>query len=131
MTLSIQNILAEIDPDQVLIQPLDACLEGANRLQRGTKYTFVSDQPFTLNLSTMGIQTERQGLVLWLDRKEVKNILENDKGRPSCVPEKHENHLRLLRTSLQYLVEKGFGSISLSNDDLVDMLNKVDDLFTS
>lgn len=129
MTFSIQNLLAEISPDDVKFQMLDNSLRGADKNKNGDSHLkFVTSEQWGLG-PRFDVQTECQGIVLWLDRQEVKNIMADAGPSPVGVDPKHESYVRMLRTSLQYLVEKGVESRHLLHSDMAKMLNCVEDLF--
>lgn len=66
----ITELVSKIGDDNVKLQVLDQC---ATRMKydhkKGTEITFVTDQPVLLD------GTRDIGLVLWIDREKVKEIL--------------------------------------------------------
>jgi hypothetical protein len=64
--MKLSELIAAIGDENVGIQPLDVCADSLDwSAKKGTKITFVSDQPITPN------GTVKLGLVIWMDRDAV------------------------------------------------------------
>lgn len=66
--MKMSELIAAYGDDKVEFQNLDQCALSLNMNQKNTKITFGTNQRLDLN------GTERLGLVIWLDRKRVKEI---------------------------------------------------------
>lgn len=76
MTLS--ELIAEYGNDKVQFQRLDECASDINyAIKTGTRITFVTDEPVDLN------GTVKMGLLLWLDRARVAEILAKSRATPT------------------------------------------------
>jgi hypothetical protein len=68
--ISMTALLCAIGDDGIAFQSLDQSLLSANwSAEKGSKITFGTEQPVNLE------GTERLGLVLWLDRKQVAETM--------------------------------------------------------
>lgn len=68
MTLS--ELILAVGDDNVQFQNLDQCATDLNySAKKGSKITFGTEQPMTLD------GTQRLGLVVWLDRKQVADAV--------------------------------------------------------
>lgn len=72
MTLS--ELIAAYGDDKVQTQNLDQCAEKLNRNGGVTKITFSTEQPLTLD------GMDKLGLVVWLDRDRVAEIIKQSKA---------------------------------------------------
>jgi hypothetical protein len=69
MGIGITELIQKIGDDNVRLQPLDSCLTDMRSKKGENLYTFASEVPFDLK------GPNKLGLVLWLDRDDVKKIL--------------------------------------------------------
>lgn len=67
--MKLSELIARYGDDRVQFQNLDQCADTLNMGKKGTKITFGTEQKISLN------GTVQLGLVLWLDRKVVDEIL--------------------------------------------------------
>ncbi len=76
MGLKLSELIAAYGDDKVMFQILDTCTDSLNLTKRGiTKVTFGAEgQPFDYN------GTKNLGLVVWLDRDRVKEIVAASKA---------------------------------------------------
>lgn len=78
--ISMTALLNAIGDDGIGFQNLDHSLINADwSAKKGSKITFGTDQTVTLE------GTEKLGLVLWLDRKQVAETMARLKAEPSDV----------------------------------------------
>lgn len=68
MTLS--ELIAAYGDDRVSFQKLDDCVETMNMTPKGTKASFVTPEKIDFNGFT------KLGLIVWLDREKVVEILD-------------------------------------------------------
>lgn len=71
--MNVAELLAAYGGDKVQYQALDACAEAMNMNRGTTRITFGTEQP----LGPEG--TVMMGIVVWLDRDRVAEILANDR----------------------------------------------------
>ncbi len=70
MSVSVCDLIAQLGDDNIQLQNLDNCATKLNYSKKnGTAITFVTETPLTPQ------GTERLGLVLWLPRDKVAEIL--------------------------------------------------------
>jgi hypothetical protein len=72
--ISVADIVNGVGSDNIVLQNLDHCLIGINKTKDGSKVTFgtqMIDPSFALNCE----QQEKIGLILWLPRKKVREIV--------------------------------------------------------
>ena len=70
MGLGIVELMSKIGDDKITFQNLDQCTISADWTRnKGTKITFGTEEPLGPN------GTKRIGLVVWLDRAEVAEIV--------------------------------------------------------
>lgn len=69
MTIGVAELVAKLGDDNIKFQPLDQCAINFRQTKSGNHVTFVTDQPFDLEGS------KEMGIVLWLPRDKVKEIL--------------------------------------------------------
>lgn len=69
MGIGIAELVAKLGDDNIKFQPLDSCAVNFRATKAGNEVTFVTDQPFSLD------GTPEMGIVLWLPRDKVKEIL--------------------------------------------------------
>ena len=75
MALALSELIAAYGDDNVQFQNLDQCADALNySAKNGTKITFGTEQPLTPN------GTEKLGLVVWMDRKRVAEIIAASKS---------------------------------------------------
>lgn len=74
MTLKLSELIAKHGDDTVQFQNLDQCAERMNMNKGVLKITFGTEQTFDLN------GTGRLGLVVWLDRDRVAEIIAESKA---------------------------------------------------
>jgi hypothetical protein len=75
MSLKLSELIAAYGDDKVQWQNLDHCLDNLKMNNGVSKITFGTEQPITLD------GTEKLGLVVWLDRKRVAEIVAKSKDR--------------------------------------------------
>ena len=75
--MKLSDLIAAYGDDVVTFQNLDDCASDLNMGKRGTKITFGTEERLTLN------GTEKLGLVVWLDRDRVAEIISARQGGPS------------------------------------------------
>ena len=75
MGLKLSEVLAEIGDDNYSIQILDQAMLNLELKKGYKKYTFGSQEPFN------GNGTIKQGIVIWLDRDQVKEIIQKNKEK--------------------------------------------------
>lgn len=81
--MKLSELIARYGDDRVQFQNLDECADSLNMGKRVTKITFGTEQKVGLN------GTEQLGLVLWLDRQRVAEIIAANKaasGEPASLP---------------------------------------------
>ena len=66
--MKLSELIAAYGDDAVQFQNLDQCATNFQTTKKGTLITFGSERPFSID----GI--DKLGLVVWLDRKRVKEI---------------------------------------------------------
>lgn len=71
--MRLSDLIARYGDDRVQFQNLDQCADSLNMGKTGTKITFGTEQKITPEGTVM------LGLVVWLDRKAVANIIAADK----------------------------------------------------
>lgn len=67
--MNLSELIAKYGDDKVTFQKLDDCAADLNMNKNGTRITFVTPERIGLN------GTEKMGLVVWLDRKQVAKII--------------------------------------------------------
>ncbi|MDW5314985.1 hypothetical protein [Rhizobium sp. PL01] len=67
--MNLSQLLATYGDDKVVFQALDTCMETMNMTKGHTKITFGTEQPINLD------GTVKMGLVVWLDRGRVAEIV--------------------------------------------------------
>lgn len=67
--MNLSELIAAYGDDKVTFQKLDDCVETMNMTPKGTKATFVTEEKVDFNGFT------KLGLVIWLDRDRVAEIL--------------------------------------------------------
>lgn len=72
--MRVSELIAAYGDDKVQFQNLDACATTLDMGKRGTKITFGTEERITPN------GTERLGLVIWLDRERVQEIVAASKS---------------------------------------------------
>jgi len=75
--MNLSELIARYGDDKVQFQSLDQCIESLKMNKGHSKITFGTEQPINLD------GTERMGLVVWLDRKRVAEIIAEAKANPS------------------------------------------------
>lgn len=75
--MNLSELIARYGDDKVQFQNLDQCTESLKMNKGHSKITFGTEQPINLD------GTERMGLVVWLDRKRVAEIIAEAKANPS------------------------------------------------
>jgi hypothetical protein len=68
--VKMSELISAYGDDKVEFQNLDQCTLSLNANTKGTKLTFGTEQSFDLK------GTKKLGLVIWLDRVRVKEIIE-------------------------------------------------------
>ena len=69
--MKLSELIAKYGDDNVQMQPLDGCIISADyKIKRGTHITFGTDARLC---PTKG--TEQMGIVVWMDRDKVKEII--------------------------------------------------------
>lgn len=77
MTLKLSELIAAYGDDKIQFQNLDECAETLNMNKGVTKITFGTPQ-------SVGLKgTEQLGLVVWLDRGKVAEIIAQSKESAS------------------------------------------------
>lgn len=71
--MKLSELIAAYGDDVVQFQNLDQCATSLNMSGKHTKITFGTEQPLTLE------GTDKLGLVVWLDRKRVQEIIAANK----------------------------------------------------
>ncbi len=71
--MNLSELIARYGDDKVRFQNLDQCTHAMNRTRNGTKITFATVESFNVD------GTEKLGLVVWLDRGRVKEIIGQEK----------------------------------------------------
>lgn len=72
--MKMSELIAKYGDDAVQFQNLDHCARDLNMNKGKTWITFGTEQPFDFN------GTQKLGLVLWLDRDKVKEIVAASKS---------------------------------------------------
>lgn len=67
--MNLSGLIALYGDDKVQVQNLDQCTESLSMNKGRSKITFGTEQPLNLD------GTERMGLVVWMDRKRVAEII--------------------------------------------------------
>lgn len=73
--MNMAELIAAYGGDKVAFQNLDQCADTVNMTKKCTKITFGTEEKVTLK------GTERLGLVLWLDRERVAEILAESRAK--------------------------------------------------
>jgi hypothetical protein len=73
MALKLSELIANYGDDKVEFQNLDLCADALNMSKGNSKITFGTTQPIGIN------GTKKLGLVVWLDRDRVKEIMADAK----------------------------------------------------
>lgn len=73
--MKLSELIASYGDDKVQFQNLDDAADTLNMNKGVTKITFGTDEPIGLNGTT------RMGLVVWLDRDRVAEIIKASKAR--------------------------------------------------
>jgi hypothetical protein len=73
--MKLSELIAKYGDDAVQFQDLDHCAKDLNMNKGKTFITFGTEQPIGLN------GTDKLGLVVWLDRAKVKEIVDADKAQ--------------------------------------------------
>lgn len=72
MSVGVSELIAKLGDDNIQLQNLDSCASKLTFSKKsGTSVTFATEMPLTPH------GTERLGLVLWLPRDKVAEILAN------------------------------------------------------
>ncbi len=71
--MNLSELIAKYGDDRVQFQNLDQCTEALNMNKGATKITFGTEQPINLD------GTQKLGLVVWLDRDRVAEIIAESK----------------------------------------------------
>lgn len=71
--MKLSELIARYGDDRVQFQNLDQCATDLNMGKKGTKITFGTEQRVNLK------GTEQLGLVVWLDREAVAEIVKQSK----------------------------------------------------
>lgn len=71
--MKLSELIAKYGDDKVQFQNLDQCTEALNMTKGVTKITFGTEQPIGLD------ETQKLGLVVWLDRDRVAKIIADSK----------------------------------------------------
>jgi hypothetical protein len=82
MALKLSELIARYGDDRVQFQNLDHCVDTMNMGKKGTKITFGTEQKIGLK------GTEQLGLVVWLDRERVAEIVAENKALAEQSPAK-------------------------------------------
>lgn len=69
--MNLSELIAKYGDDKVTFQRLDDCATDLDMNKNGTRISFVTPERIGLN------GTEKMGLVVWLDRKQVAAIITN------------------------------------------------------
>lgn len=72
--MKLSELIARYGDDKVQFQNLDQCTEALNMNKGVAKITFGTEQPINLD------GTEKLGLVVWIDRKSVAEIIKAEKA---------------------------------------------------
>lgn len=67
--MKLSELITTYGEDKIQFQSLDDCASSLDMNTRGTKITFFTSERLNLN------GTEKLGLVVWLDREKVADIL--------------------------------------------------------
>lgn len=110
--MDLSKLLAAYGDDKVQFQMLDECVTNFSRTKQGTKATFVTPQSFDLN------GFGELGLIVWLDREQVKAIIAKSKSSPALADELDSSlvDLNFLRKAI------------VAGDPTPELLIRVDDL---
>lgn len=73
--MKLSELIATYGDDVVQLQNLDQCADALNMSKGVTKITFGTEQGIGPN------GTDKLGLVVWLDRKRVAEIIEADRAK--------------------------------------------------
>lgn len=73
--MKLSELIAKYGDDAVQFQNLDHCAKDLNMNKGKTFITFGTEQPIDFN------GTQKLGLVIWLDRGKVKEIVDADKAQ--------------------------------------------------
>ena len=77
--MNIAELITACGVDKVGVQYLDQCADRLNMNGGTTRITFGTEQPLTPN------GTEKLGVIVWLDRNDVKAAL-STAGNPNDAP---------------------------------------------
>lgn len=72
--MNLSDLISAYGDDKVQFQPLDSCADRMNLSQGVTKITFGTQQPLGPNGTVM------MGIVVWMDRARVAEIIAADKA---------------------------------------------------
>lgn len=70
--MKLSELIAAYGDDLVQFQNLDQCADKLNMNKGVTKITFGTEQPLDMK---SGLGMQKMGLVVWLDRERVKQIV--------------------------------------------------------
>ena len=71
--MKLSHLISEYGDDAVQFQNLDQCATDLNMGKKGTKITFGTEQRIDLK------GTEKLGLIVWMDRDRVAQIIDTPK----------------------------------------------------
>lgn len=75
--MKMSELIATYGDDKVEVQYLDQCVLTLDMNTKGTKITFGTEQPLDLK------GTKKVGIIVWLDRERVKEIIAKEKAGAS------------------------------------------------
>ena len=71
--MNLSELITKYGDDKVVFQKIDDCATNFATTKHGSKITFVTSETFGFN------GMDKLGLVIWLDRERVTDIIEQDR----------------------------------------------------
>lgn len=79
MSIKLSELIAQYGDDNIEFQNLDHCVENFQMTKKGTMARFGTPQSFGLDGFT------KLGLIVWMDRKKVDEIVAKSKEPPPAL----------------------------------------------
>ena len=129
MPVSLQNLIL-LDHKGVRFNPLDQCMLSFNaRTKKGyNEVSFSTDAKLDNRAMLQGqMRMEKLGLVVWLDRDKVRELLASK--TPEGMDVEHEGPLRSLHFALKEALRVSANKALLPGVDLNPLMDNLDQLF--
>jgi hypothetical protein len=76
MSLKLSELIAQYGDETIQFQNLDHCVDDFQMTKKGTKARFGTNEPFDLK------GFKKLGLIVWMDRDKVEEIVAKSKVQP-------------------------------------------------